>query len=150
MISLSVNASNARQSVLDRARFSGLRLAFMVLASFARRCPSGRDDAGCGLVRRGVDHVQQAAIHHPEDNPSSLAVVAPVIDPFDGIVILEDLLRIDEVDAMFGEIGGRLLCVPFEPIGPTTVNPYLSIEQGFNTGARSDKPGRMCNHEPKR
>jgi hypothetical protein len=77
---------------------------------------------------------------------TSLAVVAPVIDPFDGIVILEDLLRIDEVDAMFGEIGGRLLCVPFEPIGHTTVNPYLSIEQGFNAGARSDKPGRMCDH----
>jgi len=118
----------------------------MIPSPFARRSLSGRDDADCGLVQRGVDHVQQAALHHAEDNPSNLAVVASIIDPFDGIVILEDLLRIDEVDAMLGKVGGRLLRTPFELFGRTTDNPYLSIKQSFNAGPGSDKPGQLCNH----
>src|ERR1035437_1335093 len=104
----SLIASNRLQSC-----FGGLAIVFMVLSAFMRFGSSGRYDAN-GLAPHAVGDIEQAAIHHADDDIAVFAIVFTVIQPLDGERVFENIPRHFKGDAMIGFVACRLDSVPFE------------------------------------
>jgi hypothetical protein len=69
-----------------------------------------------GFSPAATGDMQQAIVHHPEQNVALLAVVLARIFARHGERIVEGALRSLEAHAMPGEVGRRLLVVPLEVV----------------------------------
>jgi hypothetical protein len=71
----------------------------------------GRDDPSFVIVPIGVNHRDFQAVHQANRINPNIAVVKPVIDPFNGQAV-ENTLCVLEGNATLGDVAAVLGCVP--------------------------------------
>jgi hypothetical protein len=112
----------------------GSLLALIVRPSLIVVRPSRRDDADAIAALR-VDHGQGLAVHSSRDEKALLIGIRALIGSLDGEEVLEHPRCRLEADAVFLEVGGGLVVIPFKS-SLCIVMVTISVDKGDLTNAR--------------